>query len=42
MLRHAALTASNDATNPVMMQNVGFSRVVLNQGAFTLRTALPL
>lgn len=41
VLEHATLTASNDATNPVMMQNVGFSQVVLNQGAFTLRTAAP-
>ncbi len=41
VLEHATLTASNDATNPVMMQNVGFSQVVLNQGSFTLRTAAP-
>lgn len=41
VLEHATLTAGNDASNPVMMQNVGFSQVVLNQGAFTLRTAAP-
>ncbi|MBR2313615.1 MAG: autotransporter-associated beta strand repeat-containing protein, partial [Akkermansia sp.] len=41
VLQHATLTASNDATNPVVMQNVELSQVVLNQGAFTLRTAAP-
>lgn len=39
VLEHATLTAGNDATNPVMMQNVGFRQVELNQGAFTLRNS---
>ncbi len=38
VLQHATLTAGNDASNPVMMQNVELSQVALHQGAFTLST----
>ncbi len=41
VLQHAVLTANNAPSTSVVMQNVGFNHVVLNQGAFTLCTAAP-